>query len=435
MLMRIAILVASAVTISCAGEPKAAGSQTKAASAVVPRGASIGSEGHATITHAPPARFTPAPPGPQQPLPPQQLAGHEQFRRAAEFQNQVMDEVQALADTLRTAERGNFVDLYYENEGEPHVVFRFLRDAPETLAKYTQHPRFRAATARFSNEELRAAMNFMLETFGEDRVIQGGGLGNKRNRAEIEINVTEPEFRALVAKKGVTIPEGVELTFRATRPANAINTPLPPEIARLLRIFPRDDRPIGTLHAINSRAKVVLQDGCFRVSGGDHNGALVLFPLGGRLFVDQDGYLAFGQQEVPGYARVGEELVFPGSIGEVTAPKLVEPIHEACGAGKVVKITGMRSAAADRVQETVTTNANSLRQLQDFYGLPEPAARKALDACANRMGFGTCMLSPPPPVMRQEDCPPGTRLSGGLCRTPEGHIRPIPKWIQELLQE
>lgn len=395
-----------------------------------PLGAAISAEGYATITSAPPAPFIGAEPLAPKPLTAEQIAAHEQFRRAGEFQNRVREEVQALASKLRRAEKGNFIDLYYENEGDPHVVFRFLRDGPRTLARYTKNPSFVAATGRYTNAELKAALDFMMNTFLPDRVIAGAGYGNKQNRAEIDINVTEAEFQALAATKGVKIPDAVQLHFTAMRPASVINRPLPPEIAPLVRVFPRDDRPIGMLNSILSRAKVVLRDGCFR--SPDQDNALVLFPLGAQLFIDDAGYLAFGEEEAPGYARVGEEVVFPGSIAEVTAPELLRPIHAACGPGKVIKVNGMRSAAADRAQGAVTDNANTLRQLQQMYGLSDPLARKALDACKKRSGFGNCLLTPPSPVARQVDCPAGTKLSSGLCRTPGGFVRPLPKWIAEL---
>jgi hypothetical protein len=433
---RLLIFVAAALVASCTGEESAAAPNARKAAAAAPAGAAIGRLGYATIRQAPPAPFNPAEAGTPAPLTPSQLEGHERMRRAGEFQNRVMDEVQALSERLRTAERDNFVDLYFENEGEPHVVFRFLRNPEATLAKYTKHPRFRAAGALYSREELRAAADFIWATFREDRVIQSVGIGNMRNRAEVEVAVSEPEFRALVARKGVRIPEAVELRFRATEPAAFVNRPLPPEIARLVRIFPRNDRPFGPLHAINSYARVILDDGCFRISGGKHDGALVLFPIGAQLFIDSRNYLAYGQDEAPGYARVGEELVFPGSISEATAPEVIRPIHAACDKAKVVAITGMQSAAADRAQQAATQNANALRQFRQSYGLSEAVARRVLDRCKQRTGFGTCVISPPPPPPPGgPSCPAGTKASFGMCRTPEGYIRPIPEWIQELMRE
>lgn len=431
---RLLVLVAAALVASCSSDQVIASSQPESVRAAHPIGAVIGPAGHATIRDAPPAPFTPSEPGTPPPLTPEQLAAHAQFRRSADFQNAVMEEVQALADRLRTAERGNFVDLYFENEGEPHVVFRFLRDPEATLARYTRHRSFRAARARFTDAELRAAADFMLSTFRDDRVVQSVGIGNRNNRAEVEISVTEPEFRALVARKSVRIPDAVELHFRATEPAAAVNAPLAPGIASLVRIFPRNDRPFGPLHAINSRARVILDDGCFRISGGDHDKALVLFPLGAQLFIDRDNYLAYGSDEAPGYARVGEELVFPGTISEVSAPELVGPIHAACGTARVVAITAMQSAAADGAQQAATQNANARRLLRETYGLSEMQAERVLERCRQRSGLGTCHLTPPPPPPPGGlSCPAGTAVSYGMCRTPEGHVRPIPDWIVELL--
>lgn len=426
-------MLLSAAMLGAAACAESSGSVAPTTEPAVPKGAAIGPNGFPTILDAPPAPFAPTPPGAPEPPTTEQMAAHEQFRRVAEFQNAIREEVQALADRLRVAEKDNFVDLYFENEGEPSVVFQFLRDGSETLRKHTSNPHFVAETVRFSKEELLAAMDYMIETFREDRVIESGGIG-AANAVTIRINVPEDEFRALVARKGVTIPPEIRLEFPVQRSAEEVNAPLPANIAGLIRIFPRDDRPAGPLHSINSRAKVVLDDGCFRVAGGDHDGALVLFPLGARLFIDSQGYLAFGEQERPGYARVGETLVTPGTIGEVTAPELVEPIHAACGAGKVVKIHGMDSAAAERAQDRVSTNADSLRQLKEMYGLSDADALKAFETCKENFGFDTCVLSPPPPVMRKEDCPPGSTLSFGLCRTPEGYIRPVPKWIEELME-
>ena len=433
MIIRLAILTMVAAAAACGAKSQSPPPQAAPAERVA-AGATIGPSGYATITDAPPAPFAPLPPRTPQPPTPAQIAGQEQFRRAAEFQSEVRAEVQLLEQKLRVAERGNFVDLYFENDGDPHVVFRFLHDPEATLRKYVRDPRFRAVKADFTDEQLRAAMDFMHETFREDRVIISGGTGGKENRAVVEIAVTEPEFRALVARKGVKIPEAVELRFKAEQPAAAINRPLPPEIAPLVRIFPRHDRPLGAVPDTSSIVKVVLRDGCFWASGTRVDEALVLFPLGAQLFVDREAYLAFGEREVPGYGRVGEEVEFHGVPEEVTAPALVGPIHAACGAGAVVRINGMRSAAAERAQEIVETNARALRDLRQMYGLAEPVAAKLLERCKAHVGGSVCLLSPPPPVMRQEDCPEGTKLSGGLCRTPEGHIRPLPKWLQELVE-
>ena len=421
----------------------------------VPLRAEIGESGFATILSIPPAPFDPVESPPPAPRTAEQDAADAEFMRVADYQNSVSDEVQALAEQLRREERGNFQTLHYDNEGELGVVFEFLRDGPATLRKYSKNSTFRGETVRWSQDELMAAAEFMWETFREDRVLQGTGI--RTQTVSVEVSVSEAEFRALVKRKGVTIREPVELVFHAAPVVPLVNPPrpathdqaVPDEVAPYLRIFPRHDRPAGALNAINSRVTIVLKDGCFRAA--DREDALVLFPFGAKLFVDSNNYLAFGSGEHPGYARVGETVEFMGSVNEVTTPELVDPIHAACGPGKVIQVEGMESAAAGDTQRRVTDRANAMRALQDRYGLDARQAERALDWLdargeANLKTTPDGILespitgamvadSPPPPVMDPSECPPGSSLSSGLCRTPDGHLRPLPEWLVEFLEQ
>ena len=421
----------------------------------LPFRAEVGASGFATILSALPAAFDPVKPPPPTPRTAEQDAADAEFMRVADYQNSVSDEVQALAERLRREERGNFQTLHYDNEGELGVVFEFLREGPATLRKYSNNPTFRGETVRWSRDELRAAADFMWETFRDDRVLQSTGIATQA--VTVEVSVSEEEFRALVKRKGVTIPEPVKLVFHAAPVVPRVNPPRPPAqdqavpatVAPYLRIFPLHDRPAGALNAVNSRVTVVLKDGCFRAA--DRDDALVLFPFGAKLFVDSEGYLAYGSGEFPGYARVGEAVEFMGSIGEVTIPELVDPIHAACGPGKVIKVEGMQSAAASDAQRTITDRANALRTLQSAYGLDARQAVRALDWLdargeANRQTTpdgvrlppitGAMVVDAPPrPVMDPSECPPGSSLRGGLCRTPEGHLRPLPEWLVEFLEQ
>jgi hypothetical protein len=417
--------------------------------------------GFATILDAPPAPFTPE--VPKEPAPPkaEQIAANEQFMRVTRFQGSVAQKVQTLDGRLRKAEKGNYVSLYYENEGDPSAVFQFLRDGPGTLRRYSREPRFIGKTVLYSVAQLHAASAFMWATFGKDRVIESTGIG--ANQVDVRVSVPEAEFRALVTRKKVRLPASVRLEFGAapivpqsgpgapSTAAETLNAPLPPDIAGKVRIFPRDDRPDGILHSINSRAKIILRDGCFRLA--DHDDALALFPLGAKLFIDSEGYLAFGDKPHPGYARVGETMLFPGSLGEVTVPTLVDPLHAACGPGKVLKITAMDSEAARSAQQRVVDEHNALWMLGSSYGLSKDQARRALLFLDKQqaarppqlMPDGTpivppsasmIMMAPPhPPVANQSECPVGTKLSFGMCRTPEGYLRPLPLWLNEFLEQ
>lgn len=453
--MKHLVLPLAAIALAC---PAACASPEKEAppsSNGLPFRAEVSESGFATILSAPPASFDPVEPSPPAPRTAEQDAADAEFMRVADYQNSVSDEVQALAERLRREERGNFQTLLYDNEGELGVVFEFLRDGPATLRKYSKNSTFRGETVRWSQQELMAAAEFMWDRFRDDRVIQSTGVATQVVSAQI--SVSEAEFRALVKRKGVTIPEPVELIFHATPMVPLVNPPRPAaqdqavqdEVAPYLRVFPRHDRPAGALNAINSRATIVLKDGCFRAA--DRDDALVLFPFGAKLFVDSAGYLAYGSGEQPGYARVGEEVEFQGSINEVTIPELVDPIHDACGPGKVIKVEGMESAAARAAQDKVTDRANAIRSLENSYGLDARQAERALDWLdargeANRQTSpdgillppitGAMMVQMPPrPVMDPSECPPGSSLSFGLCRTPEGHLRPLPGWLVEFLEQ
>ena len=421
----------------------------------LPFRAEVGENGFATILSAPPAAFDPVKPPSPAPRTAEQDAADAEFMRVGDYQNSVSEEVQSLAERLRREERGNFQTLYYDNEGELGVVFTFLRDGPAALRKYSRNPTFRGETVRWSQDELMAAADFMWETFRKDRVLNSTGIATQV--VTVEVSVSEEEFRALVRRKGVTIPEPVKLMFHTTPAVPLVNPPRPsaqdqavPEtVAPFLRIFPRHDRPAGALNAINSRVTVVLKDGCFRAA--DRDDALVLFPFGAKLFVDSEGYLAYGSSERRGYARVGEAVEFMGSISEVTIPDLVDPIHAACGPGAVIKVEGMESAAASVAQRKVTDRANAMRALQDRYGLDTRQAERALDYLdargeANRQTTPDGILlppitgamtveMPPRPVMDPSKCPSGSSLSSGLCRTPEGHLRPLPEWLVEFLKQ
>lgn len=448
-------IVGLASVAACAPSPSGEG-RSSINSAQPSFVAKIETSGYATIVDAPPAPFTAV--EPTEPAPPTaaQIAEQEQFTRVGRFQSSVRDEVQSIVDRLRSQEPGNFVSVYFDNEGDPSVVFQFLRNGPETLRKYSRHPRFFGKTVRWSRQQLLADQDYMINTFAADRVIAGAGIG--RNEVNVDLLVSEPEFRALVARKGIKLPESVELRFLAApivpliQPKNGptVQPEMPPEVARLIRIFPRNDRPDGMHNAINSRAKIVLRDGCFRLA--DRGDALALFPLGAQLFVDTQGYLAFGSQTQQGYARVGEVVEFPGSITEVTTPELVDPIHAACGPGKVIKVTALMSASASNAQQRITDEYNAVRRLRDEYGLSADQARRAIRFLDERqatqpsqkttegmslppVAATDVVLAPPPPPAPNTVCPAGSKISFGLCRTPEGHLRPLPDWLTEFLEK
>jgi hypothetical protein len=99
-------------------------------------------------------------------------------------------------------------------------------------------------------------------------------------------------------------------------------------------------------------------------------------------------------------------------------------------------INGMKSAAADAAQSVVDTNADAVRHFRSNYGLSAEVARKAVERCKAVQGRAACLISPPsPPPAGELNCPAGTSARHGMCRTPEGYLRPLPKWVEDLITE
>jgi hypothetical protein len=159
---------------------------------------------------------------------------------------------------------------------------------------------------------------------------------------------------------------------------------------------------------------------------------LVRFSAPPLLQRDKQGYLVLGGHDAdgsPAYARIGEMVEWelgnrhrgdslPPLISDAAA---LAAIHAACGLGEVVAVPSRVSSvslARFRGREA------AVRDFMDRYGVSEAEARRKIGRGG---GSVPCAPLPPqPPVPAARLCPPGTRYAAGLCRTPEGYIRPVP---------
>jgi hypothetical protein len=114
-------------------------------------------------------------------------------------------------------------------------------------------------------------------------------------------------------------------------------------------------------------------------------------------------------------------------------------------------VEGLESASARNQQDAMSYAANALRFMQNNYGLDEPTARRAYrwlesnqaaqePSVSDRLPSLSTMasmtiMSPPPPVTNASECPAGTRLVSFVCRTSEGHQRPLPDWLREFMEQ
>jgi hypothetical protein len=173
----------------------------------MPKGATIEASGFATVERAPPRPYGDTPP-PAEDRPTGEAGWYarslgiseaEATRRQRE-QQAVRSELERLTGLLRQREAGNFTAVRMEHEPDWRFLFFFKRDPQRTLARYTSNPRFRAAQARYSREELEALIRPWTDRLTRHRLAGGWGIDDTYGRAEIMIDATEEEYRAVAAR-------------------------------------------------------------------------------------------------------------------------------------------------------------------------------------------------------------------------------------------
>lgn len=221
------------------------------------------------------------------------------------------------------------------------------------------------------------------------------------------------------------------------RPVTAVPAAMLAGIRALFRLVPpppvkRDELVVTTLERTVSTGRLILARGCFRLDNA--NGPLAVFPPGTRLGL-VDGYLMVGPPGLPPElsARVGEHLFWEGPAITGFDEASRRRMAAACGPGPAQTVFPASATVQQARNEGLAAS-----ELADRYGVPWDEALESVRRCRARgeQSFPglrgaplvdiPCGSTPPRPVASQADCPPGTKLSGGLCRTPEGHIRPIP---------
>ncbi|WP_300972922.1 hypothetical protein [Sphingomonas sp. LHG3406-1] len=197
--------------------------------------------------------------------------------------------------------------------------------------------------------------------------------------------------------------------------------PPPPDTQERLVTFDAEERPAPV-----RTGRVILRDGCLRVGIKDE--PLAVLPAGTRLVRDPQGHVLMVMvQNSPTNARVGEEAMWVETGVRPIPSAAAERMRRACGGGRIALLSFVQSVSAVRAQ----SDALAARNVDIHYGLGWEESLRRVVRCRERspvpMGASNmCGSTPPSPVADPRDCPAGTSLSGGLCRTPEGHVRPVP---------
>lgn len=316
----------------------------------VPRGASIGPSGYATILSAPatgPIKAAPtAPPPPPADGKPTPLPMTSEAVIAREMMMNPDDKATAAAQVLdqriKAAERGNYVGMRIVRDPAPRFAFQFRRNAAATLARYTRDPRFTSREGGIPTEELQPIFDEWWKRFEPHRLLGGGGVYEFDGKVIFDMSIDEAGFREIAEQERWVLPNRLELRFSGPRNLRAID----PALERYVRMFPRQDRQPAAVNAALLSGRVILRDGCFRLTehGGDGE-PLVIFGRDVELGLDAEGYMALrdnSSDEV--MPRIGERMMWAGPQGYSEADPAVALLRAKCGAGPITAVGSPESA-------------------------------------------------------------------------------------------
>jgi hypothetical protein len=345
--------VAAGVLAACAS-PSVSQSQQH----VVPNGAKIEMSGFSTIASAPASPFPDALPPPD--VRPKDERGYyaqlaeisdaEAAKRMRE-QQQSRPAFEKLLATLRRREAGNFTDARLVHKPDWAYVLYFKRDPQRTLAKYIKRPHFKAAQARYGTADLQAIAKPWVERFGAHRLLGGYGTDATFGEVRMDIVVSEPEFRVIAAREGWVLPNAIKLEF-----SGGVEGPsVAPGLQSLVRIFPQSDRALGPTNQALLGGRIVLQDGCFYVSGPTKPQRLAYFAREVALGADAQGYLSLRSRgpNPRHLGRVGEQFSWGGPIGITEDAPMVAELRKRCGNAPLEHVGVPESARLSHVRPWV----------------------------------------------------------------------------------
>jgi hypothetical protein len=256
------------------------------------------------------------------------ISDAEAQKRIAE-QQKARPEFARLLGTLRAREAGNFTDARMIHKPDWAYVFYFKRNPVATLAKYTRHPHFKAAQARYSREELQAISKPWVELFSRHRLLGGHGSDATFGEVRMDLVVSEPEFRAIASREKWQIPDAIKLQFSE----GVSGSPVLERVRPLIRVFPQSDRALGPTNQALLSGKIVLRDGCLYVTGANRPDNLAYFAREVALGLDDQNHLAL-QTRGPKprhLGRIGEQFSWGGPIGISETAPMVRELRARCG--------------------------------------------------------------------------------------------------------
>jgi hypothetical protein len=301
----------------------------------VPTGARIEPSGFASIETAPmtPAKKPPRDRGPKdEPGFYAQLAGVSQAEamKRIDAQNAMRPEFERLLATLRAKEPGNFTSARMIHKPDWAYEIYFKRDAAETLAKYTNNPRYKPATAPYSQAELEAIAKPWTDRFTAQRLTSGWGTDDTYGTIDIMMDVTEAEYGEIAGREGWgPVPAPIKLSFARPLPTPSVD----PHIAPMVRIFAQNNRSTGIQLEALGGGRIYMKDGClYTQTQGDKTEKLAYFHRETGLGLDEQGYLALIDRATgKAKGRLGEMFSWGGPNGVGEDFPMVKELRAQCG--------------------------------------------------------------------------------------------------------
>ncbi len=220
----------------------------------------------------------------------------------------------------------------------------YFKRAPErTLAKYTNHPRIRAALARYTREELVALVKPWVDRFTARSIAGGWGMDATFGTAEIMMNVTEEEYRETAAREGWgPVPLPVRLAFSAPLARVSVADKAKP----FVRILAQNSRSTIVQPEAGFFGRITMRDGCL-YSGK----ALAYFHRESGIGIDEQGYLAIKDRRTgKSTGRIGEWFAWAGPNHISEDMPMVRELRQRCGNAPIDNVGNPESAAQFRVQ-------------------------------------------------------------------------------------
>lgn len=339
--VRLALLVlCSASLAGCVTQP-------------TPSGQRSGSSQYLSIDSAPPSAWPTEPPPKPATLDSfarRTSTGSEEDRARAWAEangpEDFQQEVQRLIQLLPSAEPDNFVQLRLVRDEtvktDPAPLLGaevwFRKDAAATLARYTTDDRFFARQGGLSQADMEARREVWLDRLklvDASYTLSGDPI---TGQIDIELGITEAEFRELASRQGWSWDDVVQFTFAAEQPPAFLDASLQDQV----RVFVREpSAPVVQLLALTI-GTIVLDDGCFRLEGEQGKpGPLVMFGYDTQLTRDENGYVAVIDGDTR--YRIGEAGAWGGPNQVRPGSRETRTLRAACGAGEIVNVGSPKS--------------------------------------------------------------------------------------------